>query len=86
MGGLDSLISSIGSSGMPKMPNIPPSLFSAMGSLAGTFLPSQKAFKIEEIPPILRKDAKRLKFIYGPYKLKPKGVSQTHTTHPSAPN
>jgi hypothetical protein len=36
--------------------------------------PAQKAYKIEEIPSIRRKDAKRIKITYGPYALRAANV------------
>jgi hypothetical protein len=47
-----------------------------MGGLAAAFLPARKAFKIEKIAPQTNvPGAKRIKIIYGPYKLKAANVS-----------
>jgi hypothetical protein len=58
MGGMMSL----GSFSMPK---------GGIGSLLGLLSPQvQKALKIEDIPPQIRKDAKRQRITYGPYKIR----------------
>jgi hypothetical protein len=41
---------------------------------AHRFMRSQQALKIEEIPPLVRKDAKRVRLTYGPYTLKGRKV------------
>jgi hypothetical protein len=56
------------------MGSIPPGLLSGVGGLMTRFLQSQKAMKIEEIPAIIRKDAKRIRLTYGPFKLKGRQV------------
>jgi hypothetical protein len=61
-GGLSSLLG--------KLPKPDPSLLAGFGSLATRFLKSQRALKIESIPPVSRKDANRIKITYGPYKRK----------------
>jgi hypothetical protein len=70
MGGLD--LGAI----MGKLPKMSPSVMASLGSIAVKFLQSQKAFKIEEIPSVLRKDAKRVRLTYGPYKLRASNVTQ----------
>jgi hypothetical protein len=65
------MVSSVQAAIMPKM--MP--LMKSMGPLAVKFLQTQQAASIEEIPPILRKDAKRVRITYGPYKLKGAAVS-----------
>jgi hypothetical protein len=48
---------------------------SYLGDLALKSMPTTKAATIEEIPPILRKDAKRIRVTYGPYNIKGAKVS-----------
>jgi hypothetical protein len=53
-----------------------PDMMSIFSGSAGKKYPAQKAYKIEEIPPLRRKDAKRIKITYGPYTLRAANVSQ----------
>jgi hypothetical protein len=46
-----------------------------LADLALKNMPKTKAATIEEIPPILRKDAKRIRVTYGPYSIKGAKVS-----------
>jgi hypothetical protein len=77
--GLEQIVSSLGSSDatsnimsgiqaaiMPKASD----LMSTFGTLAVKMLSPQRALKIEDIPPVLRKEAKRVRLTYGPYRLK----------------
>jgi hypothetical protein len=49
---------------------------SKMGGMASLFIPPKKAFKIEHMKPLTDvPGAKRIKIIYGPYKLKAANVS-----------
>ena len=57
------------------MQGITPGAMTFLGDLAMKNMPSTKAATIEEIPPILRKDAKRIRVTYGPYKIKGAKVS-----------
>jgi hypothetical protein len=54
----------------------PPEFMSSLGGLALKFMPTTKAATIEEIPPVLRNDAKRIRITYGPYKIKGANVSR----------
>jgi hypothetical protein len=54
----------------------PPDLMSSLGGLAFKLMPTTKATTIEEIKPILRNDAKRIRITYGPYKIKGAKVSR----------
>jgi hypothetical protein len=54
--------------------SIPPNFLSGAAGLMTQFLQSQKAMKIEEIPPLVRKDAKRVRMTYGPFKLRGRQV------------
>jgi hypothetical protein len=51
---------------------------------AVSLLATQKAFKVEEIPPVLRKDAKRVRLTYGPYILKGAQVRRFGILHKSS--
>jgi hypothetical protein len=54
-----------------------PMMESMMPKIAGSahrFLQSQQAMKIEQIPPVTRKDAKRVRLTYGPYVLRGRKV------------
>ena len=53
------------------------SLMGSLSALAVKFLPTQKAMKIEKVPPVLRPDAVRVKITYGPYKLRSAKVSNS---------
>jgi hypothetical protein len=53
----------------------PPELMSSFASLATKFMATTKATTIEDISPVLRKDAKRIRITYGPYKIKGADVS-----------
>jgi hypothetical protein len=53
-----------------------PDMMSIFNGKAGQRYPAQKAYKIEAIPPLRRKDAKRIKITYGPYLLRAANVSQ----------
>ena len=52
-----------------------PDIISIFSGKAGKRFPAQKAYKIEQIPPLRRKDAKRIKITYGPYTLRAANVS-----------
>jgi hypothetical protein len=45
-----------------------------IGASAQRFMQSQQAMKIEQIPPLVRTDAKRVRLMYGPYTLKGRKV------------
>jgi hypothetical protein len=45
-----------------------------MAASAHRFMQSQQAMKIEQIPPLVRKDAQRVRLMYGPYTLKGRKV------------
>ena len=45
-----------------------------MAANAHRVMQSQQAMKIEQIPPLVRKDAKRVRLTYGPYVLKGRKV------------
>jgi hypothetical protein len=47
----------------------------SFGNFALKNMPKTKAATVEEIPPILRKDAKRIRITYGPYNIKGAKVS-----------
>lgn len=49
---------------------ISPDMMKIAGSMMSRFLQSQKAYAVVEIKPILRPTAKRVKVIFGPYKIK----------------
>jgi hypothetical protein len=51
-----------------------PDILSIFTGGAAKKYPVTKAYKIEEVPPLRRKDAKRLKIIYGPYTLRAANV------------
>lgn len=51
-----------------------PDVISIFNGQAGKKYPVKKAYKIEEIPSLRRKDAKRIKITYGPYALRPANV------------
>ncbi len=53
---------------------VPPGLFSTLGGLMVKSLQAQEATSIEEIPTLIRKDAKRLRITYGPFKLRGREV------------
>jgi hypothetical protein len=53
-------------------------LMSSFGPLMAKFLQPKKAMKIEEIPSLVRKDAKRVRMTYGPFKLKGREVGHVH--------
>jgi hypothetical protein len=69
LGGSDAITNMMSSIQAAVMPRVS-GLMSTFGPLAVKFLQSQKALKIEEIPPVLRKEAKRVRLTYGPYKLR----------------
>jgi hypothetical protein len=58
------------------MQSLPPGFISSLSGLAAKYMPTTKAATIEEIPPILRKDAKRIRVTYGPYNIKGAKVSR----------
>lgn len=49
---------------------ISPDMMKIAGNMMSKFLQSQKAYAVVEIKPILRPTAKRIKVIFGPYKIK----------------
>jgi hypothetical protein len=51
-----------------------PDILSIFTGGAAKKYPVTKAYKIEEVPPRRRKDAKRIKIIYGPYTLRAANV------------
>jgi hypothetical protein len=51
-----------------------PDILSIFTGGAAKKYPVTKAYKIEEVPPLRRKDAKRIKIIYGPYTLRAANV------------
>jgi len=51
-----------------------PDAISIFTGQAAKKYPARKAYKIEEIPPQRRKDAKRIKVTYGPYTLRAANV------------
>jgi hypothetical protein len=57
------------------MQNLGPGVMTYLGGLAAKSMPATKAAIIEEIPSILRKDAKRIRVTYGPYTIKGAKVS-----------
>jgi hypothetical protein len=52
-----------------------PDMMSIFNGKAGKRYPAQTAFKIENMTPLRRKEAKRIKITYGPYKLRAANVS-----------
>jgi hypothetical protein len=59
------------------MQSISPALMPYLADLAAKSTPSTKAATIEDITPILRKDAKRIRITYGPYSIKGAKVSSS---------
>ena len=57
------------------MQSLTPGVMSSLAGLALKSMPTTKAATVEEIPPILRKDAKRIRVTYGPYNIKGAKVS-----------
>jgi hypothetical protein len=57
------------------MQNLPASAMSSLSGPALKSMPTTTASTIEEISPILRKDAKRIRITYGPYNIKGAKVS-----------
>jgi hypothetical protein len=57
------------------MESLAPGVMSYLADLTLKNMPITKAATIEEIPPILRKDAKRIRVTYGPYNIKGAKVS-----------
>jgi hypothetical protein len=53
-----------------------PDMISIFNGKAGKMYPAQRAYKIEQIPPLRRKEAKRIKITYGPYTLRAANVSR----------
>ena len=54
-----------------------PMMEKMMPKIAGSanrVLQSQQAMKIEQIPPVIRKDTKRVRLTYGPYALRGRKV------------
>jgi hypothetical protein len=68
-GGMGSMLELMGKAG-PLMSNMPPWMMTASSNLMANIIPPIKAYKIEEIKPRFRPDAKRIRLTYGPYKLK----------------
>jgi hypothetical protein len=60
-----------------------PDILSIFTGQAAKKYPVQMAYKIEEIPSLRRKDAKRIKIIYGPYALRAADVCQNVLTEDS---
>jgi hypothetical protein len=57
-----------------------PDMMSIFNGQAGKKFPAKKAYKIEQVPSLRRKEAKRVKITYGPYTLRAANVSQIALT------
>jgi hypothetical protein len=54
-----------------------PDILSIFNGQAAKRFPTQKAYRIEEIASVRRKNAKRIRITYGPYALRAANVCQT---------
>jgi hypothetical protein len=59
---------------MAKMNEAMEKVMPKMAANAHRVIQSQQAMKIEQIPPLVNKDAKRVRLTYGPYVLKGRKV------------
>jgi hypothetical protein len=66
---MGSMLEMMGKAG-PLMSSMPPAMMAMSANFMANIIPPIKAVKIEEIKPRFRPDAKRIRLIYGPYKLK----------------
>jgi hypothetical protein len=53
-----------------------PDMMSIFSGKSSKRFPAQKAYKIEQLQPVRRKDAKRIKITYGPFTLRAANVSR----------
>ena len=63
---------------MAKMNSAMEKVMPKMAANAHRVIQSQQAMKIEQIPPLVNKDAKRVRLTYGPYVLKGRKVLLLH--------